>query len=222
MTSTLTTQSTFRPVDDDGPLSREQRKHQTRRVIQAAAIRLFLDRGYDNTTIDEIAEAAGVSARTFYRYFPVKEDVLEFVPPCIVDVFTTTFASRAASGGIVPAIHVVLDGLANAYEDERELLFARKAVLDATPAISRRIESNQSALATEAVASIEGLLEVYGHDVDLNSLQQLLTGMNAALGLAMQRWCSDRGAVPLPTLWCDTVDLFAPAFDALFRGTDRA
>lgn len=222
MTSTLTTQSGVGDEpDDDGPLSRAERKYRTSRAIQGAAICLFLERGYDNTTIDEIAESAGVSARTFYRYFPVKEDVLEFLPSCLVDVFANTFAARAASGGIVPAMHVVLDGLANAYEDERELLFARKAVLDATPAIARRIESNHSALASEAVSSIEGLLEKFGHQVDLVSLQQLLTGLNAALGLALQQWCNERGEVPLPTLWSDTVDLFAPSFEALFRAGAR-
>jgi AcrR family transcriptional regulator len=51
-----------------------------RRLVQDdvawIAIRLFLERGYDAVSVDQIAEAAGMSQRTFFRYFPTKEEVL--------------------------------------------------------------------------------------------------------------------------------------------------
>jgi len=50
----------------------------TRRALVDAALELFADRGYDATTTGAIAEAAGVSPRTFFRYFPTKESVLFF------------------------------------------------------------------------------------------------------------------------------------------------
>lgn len=214
MTSTFTSAAA---PGDGARVSRAEHKVRTSRAIQAAALELFLERGYDDTTIDEIAERAGVSARTFYRYFPVKEDVLEFVPSCIVDVLAGTFAPRAARGRIASALRVVVLGLANSFEAERDLLFARAAVIEATPSVARRLQSNHSAIAGDAVVSVERLLESHGHNVDSLQLQQLFAGFNAALAIAMQRWCSERGAVPLPELWSETVDLFAPSFDALFE-----
>ncbi|MFF8566591.1 TetR/AcrR family transcriptional regulator [Streptomyces albidoflavus] len=55
------------------PGRRERKKAATRRAIADAALRLFLERGYDNVGIREIADAADVSTTTLFKHFPVKE-----------------------------------------------------------------------------------------------------------------------------------------------------
>lgn len=55
---------------------RERKKERTRETISATAIRLFLDRGFDQVSITEIAEAADISRRTLFAYFPTKEDLV--------------------------------------------------------------------------------------------------------------------------------------------------
>ncbi|WP_346151803.1 TetR family transcriptional regulator [Nonomuraea recticatena] len=64
---------------------RERKKARTREAILREAFRLFRERGYNATTIDQIAEAAEISPATFFRYFPTKEDLVTFdrFPPLI-------------------------------------------------------------------------------------------------------------------------------------------
>jgi AcrR family transcriptional regulator len=57
------------------PGRRERKREETRRSIAAAAMRLFLERGFDEVTIAEVAEAADVSVNTVFNHFPTKEDL---------------------------------------------------------------------------------------------------------------------------------------------------
>jgi AcrR family transcriptional regulator len=84
---------------------RERKKERTRQAIQDEAVRLFLEQGYERTTIDQIAAAAEVSERTLFRYFPTKADILAYdmIEPAVAEAFvgqpprlTATAALRAA------------------------------------------------------------------------------------------------------------------------------
>ncbi|BBZ35804.1 TetR family transcriptional regulator [Mycolicibacterium confluentis] len=74
-------------MDAREPLGlRERKKIRTRDAIRREAFRLFERNGYPNTTVEQIAEAADISSRTFFRYFPAKEHVLiddDLIPPII-------------------------------------------------------------------------------------------------------------------------------------------
>ncbi|MER6980924.1 TetR family transcriptional regulator [Streptomyces carpinensis] len=93
---------------------RDRKKAATRGSLLRAATRMFAERGYQETTVKDIAAAAGVTERTFFRYFPSKEDlvfaeVLDFVP-----LLAKEIAGRPSSE---PPYTAVLNGLLAAAQD---------------------------------------------------------------------------------------------------------
>lgn len=73
---------------------REKKRQVVRQEIAHAAWLLFAGRGYERTTVDAIARAAGVSRRTFFRYFSSKEDVVVGTSDALAEDFLAAFAAR--------------------------------------------------------------------------------------------------------------------------------
>lgn len=73
------------------------KSERTRQRIQATAVQLFTEDGYDAVTVDRIASAAGVSHMTFFRYFPSKDAVLldDLYDPVIADAVAAQPADRS-------------------------------------------------------------------------------------------------------------------------------
>jgi AcrR family transcriptional regulator len=99
---------------------RERKKQRTRDALLRAALELFATRGYEETTVDDIAAAVDVSQRTFFRYFAGKEETAFFVP-------------RLAET-------LVVEALRTRPPDEVPLEALRRAVLESWDAINEAVE----------------------------------------------------------------------------------
>jgi AcrR family transcriptional regulator len=97
-------------ADPPRPGLRERKKAKTRTAIQEHALRMFRERGYEATTVDEIAEAAEVSPSTFFRYFPTKEDVVLYdaLDPVLLEAFEAQPADLSPIGALRAAMREAL------------------------------------------------------------------------------------------------------------------
>jgi AcrR family transcriptional regulator len=128
-------------TDDLPPAGlRERKKAKTRALIQAEALRLFRQRGYSETSVEDIAEAAEVSPRTVFRYFPAKPDLVRYdaFDEDLREAIRTQPRSLSAVGAIRAAMHTFFAALSGAdleLQQERERLMRavpelRAAMLD--------------------------------------------------------------------------------------------
>jgi AcrR family transcriptional regulator len=194
------------PVTEPEPDWRQRKKTATRDRIRATALRLFREQGYDATTVEQIAAAAGVSHMTFFRYFPAKEDVAlaDGYDPLIA----TALGQTPASWPLTERIRAVLvDGLSQVYTTERDALLAQNKLIVATPALRERLWADQittQQLILEALSA--------GPDAPPPSFEDQVTvaACLAAASTAVLAWVENDGTPELP-------DLMERAFDALTR-----
>jgi AcrR family transcriptional regulator len=173
---------------------RERKKAATRQRIQDEAMRLFLERGYEATTVEEIAAAAGVSHMTFFRHYPSKDDVvaLDDYDPLMAELIRT----RPADEHPVERVRAtVLAGLAAVYADNRDTILARAQLIQSTPGLRARALDNQRA--TEALFA-SALAPPGGEDA--LEVQVLAAACVAALVTAVNRWAEHPERAELPAL----------------------
>uniref|UniRef100_A0AAU3GJS7 TetR/AcrR family transcriptional regulator n=1 Tax=Streptomyces sp. NBC_01401 TaxID=2903854 RepID=A0AAU3GJS7_9ACTN len=194
------------------PTLRERQRTETRRLVQAHAVRLFSDHGYDAVTVGDVAEAAGVSAMTVYRHFPTKEDLV------LIDQPAQLIAEHvAASPPAQPLVHRVGNALIDAATaatdshadeptaNERFLLDCLRLMVS-TPAVRARHLDSQYALQ-------QAIVDALGEDApDPDAAfraQAATSACLAAMHTALTRWVEDDGHTKLP-------DLIARALTATF------
>lgn len=107
---------------DPGVGLRERKKRRTRDTIVDAAMRLFEERGFDGTTIADIAAAADIAPRTFFAYFPSKEDVVFSDFEEVITTLRARLDDREPGETAIDALRAFIAGVVaeTDFEDEQE------------------------------------------------------------------------------------------------------
>jgi AcrR family transcriptional regulator len=116
-------------------LSRERSEMMTTQ-LEAVALRLFEERGFD-VTVDEIATEAGISARTFYRYFPAKEDVLQVRIDRRSEAVRAALASRPVDEPPLQSLRAALSEVVST--EDAELVRRWTTIVAATPTVLKAV-----------------------------------------------------------------------------------
>src|SRR5947209_2340652 len=156
--------------------------------LMRAALDLYGERGFDSTTVADIAERAGVTERTFFRYFADKREVLFDGASRLQDLVVQAIA--AAPAGAAP-IDVVADALARAAdlpEERRDFARRRAAVIAATPGLQER-----------ELLKLAGLGAAAAEALRRRGVPDVAAGLAADTGVAVfragfERWVTDPSA----------------------------
>ncbi len=178
------------------PSLREQKKAMTRAAIQKHALRLFLAKGYDGTTVEEIAAAAGVSHMTFFRYFPTKEDVVlsdEYDP-----IIAERIRARPADEPAVEKVrHAIQQGLDRVYAANRDALLTRTRLIITTPALRARLWEQQRATEHLIATALAASSDPGDGERDLRA-RIVAAACLATLTTAVEVWAESNGTRELP------------------------
>jgi len=106
--------------------------------LEQAAMELYLDRGFEQTTVADIATRAGLTERTFFRHFADKREVLFRGSSALQDLLVNRVAETPSSVGAMDAVASALDAAGALFEANRGRSRQRQEVIDANPVLQER------------------------------------------------------------------------------------
>ncbi|GAA2385330.1 hypothetical protein GCM10010404_47660 [Nonomuraea africana] len=121
---------------------RERKKEKTRLAILDAALDLFLEQGYEMTTVEQIAGSVEISARTFFRYFTGKEHVVLWFHDHSEEVLTEALLHRPDDEppftSLLQALRVMMREFNDATPDDTERFMKMQRLIESNPALAGR------------------------------------------------------------------------------------
>lgn len=163
---------------------RERKRRQTRERIEKAAISLFLKHGFDATTIEDITETADVSKRSFFDYFPSKEEVVFAWQDSFADDLAAAIAARPVGEPVVKVIEEALTSAIVAAADPQSMALAD--LIRNTPALCARDQLKYTKLEQKLA---EALSARAGDDPDERFRMRLLSAIVVgAMRVGGERW----------------------------------
>lgn len=170
---------------------RVRRRRLLQDEIERIAIRLFVERGYDTVSVDDIAAEAGMSGRTFFRYYASKDEILRRYQSALTEALLDAFAAQPAD---VPALRALREAYASTSAvagPDREQVRALGRLLATAPAVHAR--SVGEALLDDRLTR-ECARRSGAQTSDLRCAV-LIAGVSAAAQVGWSRWVTgdDRG-----------------------------
>jgi AcrR family transcriptional regulator len=165
---------------------RARKARETRARIVSVALRLVLERGYDATTLDDIADGADISRRAVFHYFPSKEAILQAVEGDAEDAFRQGLAAISDQTPPLDAVEEALIGLVVRYSSEEAMAIDR--VMRSTEALRARKQANYE---RQEKALFSALCEKWPHFEPISRLRILAMAGIGAKRIAAERWRDD-------------------------------
>ncbi|MFE2377626.1 TetR/AcrR family transcriptional regulator [Streptomyces sp. NPDC059398] len=162
--------------------------------LAQAALELYVERGYEQTTVAEIAKRAGLTERTFFRHFADKREVLFGGSEVLQDLLVGHLTEAPASAAPIDAVAVALEPLGGYFHERREQARRRQTVIAANPELRER---ELIKLASLASALAEALRQRGAGEPTASLAAE--AGV-AVFRVAFQSWIGDSGERDLSQL----------------------
>jgi AcrR family transcriptional regulator len=165
---------------------RERHKLRTRLALRDTALDLFLQRGFEATTVEDVAAAVDVSPRTFFRYFPTKGDVVVLPYVDLFDHWESLVRTAPAGQALIDVLREASHFVTEAYEDDSQYWDRHHQAVTTDPSLGPVMLQTQARLQQRAAAALADRL---GLD-PLHDLRPRIIAAAAmtAVGAAVTHW----------------------------------
>ena len=168
--------------------------------LERAAMELYLERGFEQTTVTEIARRAGLTQRTFFRHFADKREVLFAGSGQLLELVVKTLAGAPESARPIDAVATAIEAAGAALQERRDYSRQRQAVIAANPELRERelIKlASWSAMLADALR---------GRGVADPAATLAAEAGVAVFRIAVERWHEETSEADLPHLIRDSFD----------------
>ena len=174
---------------------RERKNRATRATLRHSAVTLIASRGLASVTVEDIAAHADVSPRTFYNYFPSKEDAVSGWDPGMVSDLVARLRGRPAGEAAPAALQAALSEVFSLFDDDHRDWLERLRLTRSDPHLLAHHVARWGEAEHQLVSA---LAERRGSDAAHDSYAALVVATTlAASRVAMMSWCEDEGHISL-------------------------
>jgi AcrR family transcriptional regulator len=174
-----------------------------------AALDLYIERGFEQTTTAEIARRAGLTERTFFRHFADKREVLFGGQGVLVEAMVSAVASSPETAAPIESVVGALETVGAAFFNRRDYSRQRQAVIDSNPELRERELIKLASLASAIADTLRG------RGVDDRPANLAAEAGITVFKVAFERWISDAGEAE----WSDLIREAFQELKAVTAGT---
>jgi len=168
--------------------------------LEQAALSLYGERGFENTTVADIAARAGLTERTFFRYFADKREVLFSGAGALQELLVSAAVSAPESAAPIDAVAAALDAAGSVLQERRVFARQRQTVIAANTELRERELIKLASLATALADALRGR-GVAGPAATLSAEAGI-----AVFRVAFERWVTESNQRDLPQLIRESLD----------------
>jgi AcrR family transcriptional regulator len=197
---------------DEAPDLRGRARQNLRVEVGEVAFNVFAERGFDNVTATEVAQAAGISRASFFRYFESKEDAVFVAQEALGTEIAAGLRERPVGEDAWTALRHALDAVITYYRASPSHALARLRLIRGTPKLRSHQQNRLAEWKVSLNAALAERLGLAESDVKVEALVAAALG---ALNAASVRWAESDGADDLIELTDEAFAAIAEPFPAL-------
>lgn len=197
-------------VKDQPPSVRSRARQAVKTQVAEIGLELFLTDGFERTTTDQIAKAAGMSRATFFRYFPTKEDVVLTLVEDLAEQTREALIRRPADEPVWTALRHALEPPVREQAKDLGAALQTARVIVESPSIRARLQERNRRRRELLLPEVARRITPAVASRPDPAASALIASALSCLDAAIEAWVREEGRLPLPTLLDEAMNAVHP------------